>query len=200
MILNSCYSHREVIIPKVGDTVPIGGVDYLVVHIDEANKHMYFAKKYCDMNVVFDSNGRTEYASSQIFGSCGAYYDDMLNDIKPLLVELECGYGCPVFIPTKEQVGGADNSGRNDAVTGQWDYFKDNASRIFKNTSDNAIVWWLQSTWPTDSSFVCGVSGSGYISKATVNQYVSFGFRPCFAMDMSILDAYSKFEAWKSIL
>ena len=47
MILNSCYSHRGgVIIPKVGDMVPIGGVDYLVVHIDEANKHMYFAKKY----------------------------------------------------------------------------------------------------------------------------------------------------------
>ena len=193
-----------VIIPKVGDTVPIGGVDYLVVHIDETNKHMYFAKKYWEDSdrIEFDSNAI--YEGSTIHEKCKSYFQEKIPDIlRPLFVTLECGYGCPTFIPTLAQVASTTNN-NSDLCSGEgeWEYFNSDERRVFENIYASTSPWWLQTPFiGTASKGVCFVQWGGQVYVRNWKPANgTAGFRPCFAMDMSILDAYSKFEAWKSIL
>ena len=124
----------------------------------------------------------------------------MPNDIKPLLVTLDCGYGCPVFIPTLAQIGGMNTTEWRDvpSIPGEWNYFNERTSRSFRDVSGTTRTWWLQTQYKS-SYAVCCVSTAGYILDHGYPGS-TYGFRPCFAMDTSILDAYSKFKAWKSIL
>ena len=192
MILNSCYSHRGggILIPNLGDTVRIGDVDYLVVHIDEANKHMYFAKKYWEEDVKFGNSMKDNtYNGSVIYEKCKLWYTNkMLEEIKPLLVTLDCGYGCPIFIPTLAQVSGTTLNGFYNGSC-EWDYSTDDESRKFKSALNPATSygrsWWLQSKNPNNSSRELYVGDSGMIDSAEFMDCPE-GFLPCFAMDISI--------------
>lgn len=99
--------------------VPIGGVDYLVVHIDEANKHMYFAKKYWEDSDRIEFGSNAIYEGSTIHEKCKTYFQEEIPDIlRSLFVTLECGYGCPVFIPTLAQVASTTNN-NSDLCSGE---------------------------------------------------------------------------------
>ena len=92
---------------NIGETVRIGDVDYIIAHIDVPDRLMYLIKKYWDKNdnTVYDNNSQSSYKMSMIKLKCEIWYQKKIPEsIKPLLVTLDCGYGCPVFIPTLAQV------------------------------------------------------------------------------------------------
>lgn len=182
----------NIVIPKVGDTVNIGNIDYLVVHIDETNKHMYFAKKYWDKSedTRFGETSSTLYDTSTLRSNCVSFLERRIpTKLVPLLVTLECGYGCPVFIPTKAQVSSYSvTSGSFPIGPGEWEYFKDNNSRVFKDVENKATGWWLQdghqNPWFVYSHGVVGYCGFSNV----------IGFRPCFCIDISAITKYSVLE------
>lgn len=170
MILNSCYSHRGVIAPNLGDTIRIGDIDYLVVHIDNEKNLIYVGKKYWDSaeDTAFDENGSTAYENSTIHNKCKTWYDKKIpNSIKSLLIATGEGFGCTVFIPTQEQVKDI------------FDYFDTNTKMTY-TTKEGGVQenWYIQKALGTTHVYTACGSGADFISAPARHN----AFRPFMAL------------------
>lgn len=99
-------------------------MDYLVVHHDQTNDYLYFCKKYCDKteDTQFGASAlQSTYGDETfIFNKCKNYYETNIPKVlEPLMVIMEYCKGCPIFIPTIEQVVGMNDIGVDDTAPGE---------------------------------------------------------------------------------
>ena len=166
-------------LPTPGETVNIGGYDYIIGNAD--SETVYVLLKYWYENTVFDAGNSSVYAGSDIAAKCESWASETIptwlvsagifSNVNTYDVSAYC------FIPTCDQ------------LEQTWEYFKDNPNnRIFKDPDGEVYVWWTStpndSFGSTESLWLMTEDGTS-IGSGVGDAENSHGFRPALAIKRS---------------
>lgn len=97
------------------------------------------------------------------------------------------GLSCKVFLLSGYEVGFTQSDNEYLPIDGaKLSYFSDNNSRIAKDSTDTAVIWWLRSPYTHDAASVFGVFAGGSCNYSySYNSVVAV--RPAFVLPSSLL-------------
>lgn len=146
--------------PDIGSQLTIGNAAYTVCHIDEANEYVYvilstYNNQY---RINWAGSGTVDYATSRMRIQCESYLSVAIpENFQPLLVTIDQGAGCPVFILTADQ------------VQGDFEYFSTDENRKFYNATGTGTAPWVTQTLTDDGTKVISVATDGTMSTYVLN-------------------------------
>ena len=153
-----------------GSIITIGSYEYIIAH--STASIVYAILRYWNVDATM---GEYDYASSRLAAKCNDWYSEDVPAIwrssaKAFTKVTTEGVSAQCFIPTYSQVSGG------------WDYFNSDDSRVFVNLSDEAKYWWT-STWETNNRFWV-VTDTGTFTEGRMSSFI--GFRPALAIKRSL--------------
>ena len=97
------------------------------------------------------------------------------------------GLSCKVFLLSGYEVGYTQSDSEYLPIDGaKLSYFSDNNSRIGKDSTDTAVIWWLRSPYTGSATRVFSVGTDGsYSNNGSYSSYVAA--RPAFVLPSSLL-------------
>lgn len=146
--------------PSIGSQLTIGNATYTVCHIDEANEYVYVTLSTYNnqYRINWMKSGTVDYATSRMRTQCESYLSVAIpENFRPLLVTIEQGAGCPVFILTADQ------------VQGDFEYFSTDENRKFYNAAGTGTAPWVTQTLTDDGTKVISVATDGTMSTYVLN-------------------------------
>lgn len=141
--------------PSIGSQLTIGNAAYTVCHIDEANEYVYVTLSTYNnqYRINWMQSGTVDYATSRMRTQCESYLSVAIpENFQPLLVTIEQGAGCPVFILTADQVQGG------------FEYFSTDENRKFYNAAGTGTAPWVTQTLTDDGTKLISVATDGTMS------------------------------------
>lgn len=146
--------------PNIGSQLTIGNAAYTVCHIDKVNEYVYVTLSTYNnqYRINWMGSGTVDYATSRMRTQCESYLSVAIpENFRPLLVTIEQGAGCPVFILTANQ------------VQGDFEYFSTDENRKFYNATGTGTAPWVTQTLTDDGTKVISVATDGTMSTYVLN-------------------------------